>query len=192
MPSLPRSVALGALRTLMAVAVAVAVPAAAERTDRLQPIVVEADRPGTLDLQRQVVTFNGNVQIVQGTMIIRAERIEVRELPGGYRSAVALGEPGRPASFRQKRDGVNEHVEASADRIEYDGRAGTLVFRGNASVRRLRGDEVADEITGGLIRWDDQAELLSVEGGEPGSGTGGRVRAILTPPPPAASAPGAP
>lgn len=159
-------------------------PAAAERGDRYRPIVIEADRPGSLDLQRQVVTFNGNVRIVQGTMVIRAERIEVREVDGGHRIAVATGVPGRPASYRQRRDGVDEHVEAEAERIEYDSRGGTLVFTGNAAVRRLRAGAVADEITGGVIRWDDGASLFSVEGSAPGS-EGGRVRAVLTPPPPA-------
>jgi lipopolysaccharide export system protein LptA len=167
---------------------AVAWPSAAERADRLQPIVVEADKPGTLDLQRQVVTFNGNVQIVQGTMVIKAEHIEVRELADGHRVAVATGLPGRPASYRQKRDGVNEYVEGSADRIEYDSRAGTLRFVGNGAVRRLRDGVVADQITGALISWDDQAELFSVQGGSPAEG--GRVRAVLTPPG-AASAPAA-
>jgi lipopolysaccharide export system protein LptA len=163
-------------------------PAIAEKADRTLPIVVEADKPGTLDLQRQVVVFNGNVQIVQGTLIIRADRIEVREQAGGYRSAVATGTPGQPASYRQKRDGVNEVVEATAERIEYDARAGTLRFSGGAAVRRLRDGVVADEITGAEIRWDDAAELFSVAGGEPAGG--GRVRAVLTPrPDPAASAP---
>ena len=154
-------------------------PAAAEKADRSLPIVVEADKPGSLDLERQVVVFNGNVQIVQGTMIIRAERIEVREQPGGYRSAIATGVPGRPASYRQKRDGVNEFVEGSADRIEYDARAGTLRFVGNGAVRRLRDGEVADEITGAEIRWDDGTSLFTVEGGA--ATPGGRVRAVLTP-----------
>jgi lipopolysaccharide export system protein LptA len=152
---------------------------AAEKADRKQPIVVEADKPGTLDLQRQVVVFNGNVQIVQGTMIIRAERIEVREQPGGARSAVATGVPGQPASYRQKRDGLNETVEGSADRIEVDAQAGTLRFVGNGVVRRLRDGVVADEIRGAEIRWDDAAELFSVQGGPASSG--GRVRAVLTP-----------
>jgi lipopolysaccharide export system protein LptA len=167
---------------LLAALAALAGPAVqAERADRLQPIVVEADKPGVLDLQRQVVVFNGNVQIVQGTMIIRAERIEVREQPGGWRSAVATGTPGQPATYRQKRDGVNEVVEGAADRIEYDARAGTLRFVGNGAVRRLRDGAVADEITGAEIRWDDAAEQFSVIGGDAASG--GRVRAVLTPQP---------
>lgn len=168
-------------RTLLTavLALGVVVSAQAERADRQQPIVVEADKPGVLDLQRQVIVFNGNVQIVQGTMIIRAERIEVREQAGGTRSAVATGAPGQPATYRQKRDGLNEVVEGSADRIEYDAAAGTLRFVGNGAVRRLRAGVVADEITGAEIRWDDAAQQFKVIGGDPASG--GRVRAVLTP-----------
>jgi lipopolysaccharide export system protein LptA len=173
---------------------ALALPVAAEKRDRSQPIVVEADKPGTADMQRQVLVFNGDVQIVQGTLIIRAERIEVHELPGGQRSAVASGSAGKPASFRQKRDGVNEFVEGSADRIEYDGKSGVLRFVGNGAVRRLRDGVVADEITGAVITWDDAAELFSVRGNDGAAANpGGRVRAVLTPrpEPAAASASGA-
>jgi lipopolysaccharide export system protein LptA len=180
--------------TVCLVGLACLAPAAAEKIDRTLPIVIEADKPGTLDLQRQVVVFNGDVQIVQGSLIIRAERVEVREQPGGHRFAVATGLPGQPASYRQNRDGVNESVEGAADRIEYDARAGTLRFIGNGVVRRLRDGVVADEITGAEIRWDDAAELFSVEGGA--ATPGGRVRAILTPRPdaaaPSASAPVSP
>ena len=129
---------------------ALAAAAQAEKADRSKPMMVEADQPGTVDLQRQVVVFNGNVVITQGTMVIRADRIELRETPDGYRAASAIGSAGKPASYRQKRDGVDENVEGAADRIEYDGRADTLRFVGNGAVRRLRGGTVADEITGGV------------------------------------------
>jgi lipopolysaccharide export system protein LptA len=110
----------------------------AEKADRNKPIVMEADRPGTLDYQRQVLVFNGNAVITQGTMVLRAERIELREMPDGYRAASAIGLPGKPATWRQKRDGgTDEVVEGSADRIEFDGRADTLRFVGNGAVRRL-------------------------------------------------------
>jgi lipopolysaccharide export system protein LptA len=177
------------LASALGLALVAAGPATAERADRTLPIVVEADKPGSLDLERQVVVFNGNVKIEQGTMTIRAERIEVREQPGGYRGAIATGVPGRPATYRQKRDGVDETVEGSADRIEYDGRAGTLRFVGNGAVRRLRGGVVADEITGAEIRWDDATSVFTVEGGA--ATPGGRVRAVLTPRPDAGAASGA-
>lgn len=162
----------------------------AEKADRNKPMVVEADKPGTVDLLRQVVVFNGNVSISQGTMVIRADRVELREAPDGYRSATAIGSAGRPASYRQKRDAVDETVEGAAERIEYDARTDTLRFNGNASVRRLRGNVPADEITGGAITWDNNAELFSVQGGAASpTNPGGRVRAVLAPRAESASAP---
>jgi len=167
--------------------------AQAEKADRGKQMVVEADRPGTVDLQRQVVVFNGNVSIAQGTLVIRAESVELREMPDGYRAATAIGGPGKPASYRQKRDGVDETVEGVADRIEFDGRAETLRFVGNGAVRRLRGAVLADEITGALIVWDANAEVFSVQGGSTSpANPNGRVRAVLSPRSDAASAPPAP
>ena len=157
-------------------------PVQAEKADRSKPMVVEADLPGTVDLQRQVVVFNGNVSISQGTMVMRAERVEMREMPNGYRAATALGSPGKPATWRQRRDGVDEVVEGSADRIEFDGRADTMRFLGNGAVRRLRAGAVADEITGGSIVWDNIAEVFRVEGGATSAtNPSGRVRVILSP-----------
>lgn len=164
--------------------------ARAEKADRTKPMVVEADRPGTVDLQRQVVVFAGNVVITQGTMVIRADRVEMRELPDGHRAATALGTAGRPATWRQKRDVPDESVEGMADRIEFDGRADTLRFVGNGSVRRMRAGVVADEVIGSTIVWDNAAELFRVEGGTPtASNPAGRVRVVLSPRAEAASAP---
>lgn len=162
----------------------VAGPAAqAERADRSKPMVVEADRPGTVDLQRQVVVFNGNVVISQGTMVLRADRVEMRETPDGYRAATAIGGAGRQASWRQRRDGSgDETVEGVADRIEFDGKSDTLRFLGNGSVRRLRAGTVADEITGATIVWDNLAEVFRVEGGAVSAANpSGRVRVVLSP-----------
>jgi lipopolysaccharide export system protein LptA len=178
---------------LLACALLLALPAQAEKADRNKPMVVEADQPGTVDLQRQVVVFNGNVVISQGSMVLRAERVELRETPDGYRAASATGSPGKPATWRQRRDGVDETVEGAADRIEFDGRADTLRLLGNGAVRRLRGSTVADEITGAAIVWDNTAEVFKVQGGAAtAANPTGRVRAVLSPRPESASAPAAP
>lgn len=166
----------------------------AERADRTRPMILEGERQGTLDGQRETMVLEGNVTVSQGTLIIRAERVEVRTLPSGFRTAVATGTPGRPASYRQKRDQLDESVEGFADRIEFDGRADTVRFVGNSLVRRLRGGTVADEITGALITWDNLNEQFTVQGGEAtAANPTGRVRAVLSPAPdasaPAASAP---
>ncbi|MEO7010196.1 MAG: lipopolysaccharide transport periplasmic protein LptA [Caldimonas sp.] len=157
--------------------------ASAEKADRYKPLNVEADLPGKIDLLNQFVVFNGNVVVTKGTMTIRAARIEVRETPDGYHTAVAIGTPSKPATFRQKRDGVDEYIAGEADRLEYDGKTETVRFVGSASVKRLRGATVADEITGNLVTYDGIAEVFSVSGGAPvtASNPGGRVRAVLMP-----------
>ena len=168
-----------------------ALPAAhAEKADRGKPLTIEADQPGTLDLVKQVVVFNGNVVVAQGTMAIRAERVEVRERADGHRSATALGGGnGKPASFKQKRDGVDESIEGVAERIEYDSRGEVVRFAGNAQVRRLRGGVPADEITGAVITYDSGNETFSVQGSPTAaagaaSGAGnGRVKVTIRPPP---------
>ena len=158
-------------------------PAQAERADRNKPMVLEADRSGSVDLQRQVFIYDGNAVITQGTMVMRAERIEIRQTPDGYYSGQAIGAPGKPASWRQRRDGSgNEVVEGTADRIDFDGRADTLRFVGNSAVRRLRDGVVADEIVGSVIIWDNLAEVFRVEGGTASAvNPSGRVRAVLAP-----------
>ena len=191
-PSFPRATALRC--AWVALALALAGPVAAERADRGKPMVVEADKPGTLDTQRQLVVFNGNVSFSQGTLLIRAERMEVRELPSGWRAATAIGTPSRQASYRQKRDTPEESVEGYADRIEFDGSKDSVRFIGNALVRRLRNTTVADEITGSQITWDNTNELFTVQGGAATpANPGGRVRVVISPrPEDAASASPAP
>lgn len=157
--------------------------ALAEKADRFKPLNVEADQPGRIDLLNQHVVFNGNVVVTKGTMTIRAGRIEVRETPDGYHNAVAIGAANKPATFRQKRDGVDEWIEGEAERLEYDGKTDTIRFVTNAAVRRLRGSTVADEIAGNVVSYDSIAEVFSVSGGAAStpSNPGGRVRAVLTP-----------
>jgi lipopolysaccharide export system protein LptA len=158
-------------------------PVQAEKADRFKPLNVEADLPGKIDLLNQYVVFNGNVVVTKGTMTIRASRIEVRESPDGYHTAVAFGSPSQHATFRQKRDAPDEYIAGDAERLEYDGKSDVIRFVNNASVRRLRGSETSDEISGNLVTYDSGTEVFNVTGGAPAtaSNPGGRVRAVLTP-----------
>jgi lipopolysaccharide export system protein LptA len=162
-------------------------PAFAEKADRFKPLNIEADNqrdePGKIDLLNQFFVFNGNVVVTKGTMIIRAARIEVRQSPDGYQSAVAFGAPSQHATFRQKRDVPDEYIEGDAERLEYDGKSDVIRFVNNATVRRLRGAAQADEIAGNLVTYDSATEVFNVSGGAPATATnpGGRVRAVLVP-----------
>jgi len=165
-----------------------AAPTLAERADRDKPLTLESDRPCTVNLLKQTSQCDGNVVVTQGTLVLRAEKLELRQTPDGYQIATAHGSAATPAHGRQKRDGVDEQLDGQALSIVYDGKAGTLRFEGDAVVRRLAGSRTMDEIHGRLIVWDANAEQFSVEGGAATSANpGGRVRAVIAPREPAAS-----
>ena len=193
--STPFTATAQALAWLIAsVLIGLPVPARAEKADRSKPMTLESDQPCTVNLLKQTSVCSGNVVISQGTLLIRADQLALRETPDGYQMAQAVGAAGKAATYRQKRDSVDETIEGTAHRIDYDSRTGTLRFDGAAQVRRLQGTVLADEISGGVIVWDSVAETFNVRGGAAtAANPGGRVRAVITPraPADAGSAPAA-
>src|SRR3982751_159877 len=85
----------------------VAPMAYAERADRDKPVNLEADQV-TVDDNKQVATFIGNVVLTQGTLVIRGDRMVVQQDAEGFKYGVAYG---NLASFRQKREGYDEYID---------------------------------------------------------------------------------
>lgn len=146
----------------------------AEAADRDKPIDLEADSV-KVDDAKQISTYTGNVILTQGTLIIHADKLIVREDKEGFQHSTSLG---NPTTFKQKREGKNEYMEGSAQRIEYDGRMDKVQLYTKAWVKR--GEDI---VHGDYIMYDANAEYAEVLGG--GSATpgapSGRVRAIIQP-----------
>jgi lipopolysaccharide export system protein LptA len=133
--------------------------------------------------------------LTKGTIVIRGGRLDVRQDPDGHQFGLVTAEAGKLAFFRQKRDGVDEFIEGEGEIIEYDGKADTVKFIKRAQLRRFKGATLNDEMSGGLIVYDNTVDVFTVDGGTTRgtpSAPGGRVRAMLTPKPDAAEAPAAP
>jgi len=170
--------------------------ALAEKADRNKPMNIEADTLRYDDV-KQVSIFTGNVVLTKGSIIIRAARIDVRQDPDGYQFGTITGTADKPAFFRQKREALEEFIEGESELIEYDGRADVVKFVRKAVLRRLRGATLADEISGGLIVYENLTDTFSVDGNTVKGAAptpGQRVRAVLTPKPEggAATTPAAP
>ncbi|MBN8488995.1 MAG: lipopolysaccharide transport periplasmic protein LptA [Burkholderiales bacterium] len=169
---------------IAALALLACVPASAEKADRTKPLVVESDgkKAASVDLSKRTTTVVGNVVITQGTLQIKADKVDVREDAPGRFSATALGSATQPATFRQKRDRVDEVIEAQALRIEYDGAADRIRLVGEARMRILRAGQPADEATAAVIVYDQPGDTLSFEGGGPGSSAAAsRPRLVFVP-----------
>ena len=177
-------------RLLLLIALALAAgPALAEKADRLKPMVFTAEKQGRIDSVNQRTELVGNVIITKGSLLLKAERVDVRETRDGYHQAFASGVPGQPVSFRQARDKPGESIEGVADQLEYDTRTETVRFIGNATVRRMRGTAVDDEVTGAVIVYDSRSEVFTLEAGSASPNPNGRTRIVIMPRPEAADAP---
>ncbi len=163
----------------LAGAMLAATAARAEKADRDKPVNIEADRVSVDDV-KQTQVFEGNVQLVKGTLIIRAERIVVTQDEDGYQRGVATGTPSVLPRFRQKREGVDEYIEGEGERIEHDAKAEKTEFFNRAWVK-----SGLDEVRGQFISYDARSENYFVTSGPNGTrakpGSGDRVRAVIQP-----------
>lgn len=146
----------------------------AERADRDKPVHLEADQV-MMDDAQHISTFTGSVQFTQGTMIIRGDKIVVVEDNEGYKHGTAYG---RLASYRQKREGLNEYVSGFGERIEYDTRAETVDFYGQAHVVRD-----LDDVRGDHVTYNQKTDIFQVHssGTTNAKALPNRVRAVLQP-----------
>jgi len=147
----------------------------AERADSDKPVHLEADQV-SIDDARQVSTFEGKVLLSQGTLSIRGDKLVVVQDKNGFAHGTATG---RLASFRQKREGLDEYIEGYGERIEYDTQSETVDFFGQARMTRNK-----DEVRGDHITYSAKTEIFQVHSA-PSQLTNpsdkGRVRVILQP-----------
>lgn len=152
----------------------------AERADRNKPMQIEADRMQH-DEHKQLSEFIGGVQANKGTLVLRAERLEVQQDAQGRQQARFWAAPGQRVFFRQKREGLNEFIEGEAEQIDYDSRADELTLLRRAEMRILRDGKTADQIQGQRIVYRGSDEVMSVDGKVQDAGGRQRVRVVMTP-----------
>jgi lipopolysaccharide export system protein LptA len=157
--------------------------ASAEKADRDKPITIEADKL-LHDELKQISVFSGRAVLTKGSMVLRGERIEIRQDPDGYQFGVILPEDKKRAFFRQKREGVDEYLEGEAQRIDYDGRVDRIVLSDQAEIRRYRGTTLGDQMSGKRIVYDNLIDVFTIDGqsgADKNKTPDTRVRATLAP-----------
>lgn len=158
---------------LAALALLFSCAAFAESADRDKPIDLEADNVIVNDAKK-TSTYTGNVILTQGTLVIHADKLVVREDANGFQHSTSYG---NPTTFRQKLEGKDEYMQGSAQRIEYDGRMDKVQLYTKAWVKR--GEDI---VNGDYIMYDAGAEYAEVIGGtQSTSAPKGRVRAVIQP-----------
>ncbi|PUE51909.1 lipopolysaccharide transport periplasmic protein LptA [Limnohabitans parvus] len=159
-------------------------PAWAEKADRDKPMLIEADAMRH-DENKLLTHFIGNVVAFKGTMVLRGARMEVQQDKQGQQVAHVWAAPKERVFFRQKREGVDEFTEGEGETAIYDSQADVVTLIQRAEVRILRGTELADQINGEKIVFNNTTEVMTVDGPPKGAKATDprdqRVRAVLTP-----------
>jgi lipopolysaccharide export system protein LptA len=142
-------------------------PAWALKSDRQQPLDVEADHTDG-SLGDGQATLSGNVEIRQGTLLIRADVATVEKVDGQVRRFELTGQP-----VHLQQEIENEGlVTAEARRVEYEVATGIVTLTGSADV-----DHPQYQITGEVLRYDMNVQHFQGSGG----GDDGRIRILLEP-----------
>jgi len=137
------------------------------KSDRQQPLEVKADATdGTLG--DGTATLRGNVEIRQGTLLIRADVAKVERVEGRVRRFEL---DGKPVHLQQEieQEGM---VSAQARKVEYEVATGIVTLSGSADVTHPQYN-----ISGEVLRYDMNVQHFQGSGGD----AEGRIRIRMDP-----------
>ncbi|MGF1685825.1 lipopolysaccharide transport periplasmic protein LptA [Photobacterium japonica] len=143
-------------------------PGWALSNDTEQPIYIDSDNQ-ELDIQKNIVTFSGNVVLRQGSIDIRADKVVVTRQTGKD-SQETIDAYGKPATFHQIMDD-GKPIDGAANKMRYETATEFLKMTDNAVLI-----QEGSEIKGKIITYKIDEQKLVAE-----SGKKQRVTTILQP-----------
>lgn len=161
-----------------------ALSAHALSSDRSQPATIEADEV-EFDFRTGTRTYEGNVIVIQGTLRVTGDRMEVQYDQDSEQIETATSW-GQPATFKQRPDGKEDDVYGEGDTIILNEIENTLTLIDNASLT-----QAGNTAKGREIVYDMAMDKMTVKGmrrQQPDDGETaatdeetGRARVIITP-----------
>lgn len=138
--------------------------------DREQPIALAADN-ATFNEKTGIATYTGNVEIKQGSLLIKAEQISATtDKEGKILTVVATG---KPAHMQQQPSLEKGIATAQAEEITYQARDGLIVLKRNAKLEQDGSSFKSLEIMYSMDKGEIEAK------GNPQN----RVQLVFPPPP---------
>ncbi len=162
------------LMTIASAVIAISPLAIALPEDSQQPIHISSDS-AIRDDKRGLTIYEGDVDITQGTLNIRADKVTIYSDAKQVTKMIALG---KPARFKQKPEPEKGDVIAKADTIEYRVTKKIITLTDNASL-----DQDGSKITGDKIDYDINAARIEAAGSSQPENGNGRVNVVIPPAP---------
>ena len=139
--------------------------------DSSAPITVEADQL-EIDQKSGISIYQGNVRLQQQTLLLLAERLELRSEQGEISRVYAEGSP---VHLEHKDPQTGSLTRADASRMEYRLGEGILELKGDARLWRE-----GEEFSGTHLIYESETQVVRAFG-DPQGEESGRVRMILQP-----------
>ncbi|CAG21559.1 lipopolysaccharide transport periplasmic protein LptA [Photobacterium profundum] len=143
-------------------------PSWALSNDTEQPIYIDSDNQ-ELDIQKNIVTFTGNVILRQGSIDIRADKVVITR-PNGQDGQETIDAYGKPATFHQIMDD-GKPIDGASLKMRYETAIDFLKMTDEAILI-----QEGSEIQGNVITYKIDEQRLVAE-----SGKTKRVTTILQP-----------
>lgn len=146
-------------------------PVTALESDRDQPVEIEADS-AEFNEPEGLTTYIGNVRLIQGSIELLADEIQLRTVGDQIVELIALG---RPAQYEQIPEPGADKLIARSDTIRYLLEDDLIELNGNASF-----SQQGATLSGGTIFYDLQEQKL-ISGDNQTTTEIERVRVVLPP-----------
>ena len=136
--------------------------------DREQPLYISSDT-AVRDEKAGITVYQGDVDINQGSLNIRGDKVTVYFGAEGIKRILAVG---GPASFKQKPSADADEVKATAMTIEYNPEQDIILLSEQAEL-----EQNGDVIRSNKVRYDINSDIV-----EAGGGADNRVNIVIQPP----------
>jgi lipopolysaccharide export system protein LptA len=117
-------------------------------TDKAQPINVEAQMV-VIDEKAGHSIYSGNAQVMQGSLALRAEKIQIYNNQKNVIKVIAKGDKKQRAHYQQNQPNQSRFIEATAEKITYLISTEMVHLKGNAHLT-----QGFDSFSGGTLDYD--------------------------------------
>lgn len=147
-------------------------PAAAQALpdDHNQPINISADR-ASINERTGITVYTGNVEIRQGSMLIKGARVELHRQGNGVSRIISTGSP---AEFHQQPEADASPTRAYGLRMDYQVNRQEVTITESARV-----DQGQDSFSGERIVYNMEKAVVNAFGSDDANGE--RVRMVIQP-----------
>ena len=131
-------------------------PALADKADSSKPMDFRSNS-ANMDEYRKLYNYIGQVRMTQGTRLLTADKVAIKQDAAGFSKSVATGAANKLAYIKQRENDGKGWMEGWAERIEYDDRTDKFIFFDQARLKTS-----TDDAKGEVIIYDNVTERYQI------------------------------